>query len=132
VGSRDWSVCAFTGAMSVYCPLLSVVSCQLSVVCSPLSIDCCLLSSLRIETVVLSGWLFSGEYLSLGEVFAVQFYLSILSTILCLLCVSGDGVGFWGVSCIKAISWPDGSFVCSFLFALLFGFLSSEVLAAFV
>jgi hypothetical protein len=31
------------------------------------------------------------------------------------LCVSGDGVGCWGVSCITAISRPDGSFVCGFL-----------------
>ena len=40
------------------------------------------------------------------------------------LCVSGDGVGIWGASCITAISRPDGSLVR--------GFLSSEVLAAFV
>jgi hypothetical protein len=31
------------------------------------------------------------------------------------LCVSGDGVGFWGVSCITAISRPDGSFVRGFV-----------------
>jgi hypothetical protein len=37
--------------------------------------------------------------------------------------VSGDGVGFWGVSCITAFTgWPYGSFVR--------GFLSFDVLAA--
>jgi hypothetical protein len=33
----------------------------------------------------------------------------------CYFCVSGDGVGFWGVSCITAISRPDGSFVRGFV-----------------
>jgi hypothetical protein len=50
---------------------------------------------------------------------------------ICYLCVSGDGVGFWGVSFITAISRPDGSFVRGCLFASLFGFSSFEVLAAF-
>jgi hypothetical protein len=56
---------------------LSIVSCCL------LSVVCCLLSSLRIETIVLSVWFFSGEYLSPEEVLVVQFYLSMLSTIQC-------------------------------------------------
>jgi len=103
--------------LSVVCCLLSVVCCLLSVVCCLLSVVCCLLSSLRIETVVLSVWLFFGEYLSLGEVLVVQFYLSMLSTIVCLFPVSRDGIDFWGVSCILAISQPDGSFIHVFLFA---------------
>ena len=49
-----------------------------------MSIVCFLLSSLRIEIVLLSVLLFFGEYLSLEEVLAVQFYLSMLSTILWL------------------------------------------------
>ena len=43
---------------------------------------------------------------------------------ICLFCVSGDGVGCWGVSCITAISRPDRSYVR--------GFPNFEVLAAFV
>ena len=36
-------------------------------------------------------------------------------TLYVYLCVSGDGVGFWGISCITAISRPDGSFVRGFV-----------------
>jgi hypothetical protein len=69
-----------------------------------------------------------GEVLSVVVSFVVSFIdfppgaavLSWLSTarfLVCLFCVSGDGVGFWGVSCVTAISRPDGSFVCGSLFA---------------
>jgi len=89
---------------------------------------------LQVHQVLLLYWLDSGvpgKYYQLFYSFHYkqEFYLCwVLPSY--YLYVFGDGVGFWGVSCITAVSYPAGHISPSSE-AFSFSFVSSEILAAF-